>query len=218
VNDCIIIPLKKLSLIKSRLSSYLSLQERIELTRLMLKDILNSCLISNYSKIFIVSQQEINWFKDEKIEILINENELNTALSETIAKLKDRNFKSFLIIPADIPLIETKDLEEMKKLMTNYDILISPSFDSGTNALFMKSEKEIELEYGEGKKSFLLHIRNALDKGLSLCIFSNERISFDVDDIIRLRYLAHLNINKESILYVKKLYEKNRNLWDRRNS
>jgi len=217
VEGCVLIPLKRLEASKSRLSKYLSVEERVELTKCMLRDVLNVCLDSGFSRVLLITQGEIDFIYDNKIEVINNDKELNVALLEAISSIKGR-FNSYLILPADIPLIEKSDLEQMKKLMESFDILISPSFDSGTNALFMKRGKEIELEYGEGKKSFLLHLENALNKGLNVVVFSNERIGMDIDDLARLRYLAHLNINKESVLYVRRLYEKNRNIWLGRNT
>jgi len=213
MRDCIIIPLKRIDSAKSRLSSYLNPIQRREFSLLMLSDVLDACIDSSFSKIFLVTQEKIDILSyKEKIEQIIDDSELNIALKNTIDKVKRLGYEYFLIIPSDIPLIEKEDLGILKKLISKYDLIISPSFDSGTNALFMKKDKEIELEYGEGKNSFLRHLEHAQSKNLNVYIFSNERISLDIDDHVRMKYLAKLDINKKSILYIKKIYEENRNI------
>ncbi len=204
MSDAILIPFKKLSLAKSRLSNFLNQKQRIEFTELMLKDVLNSCLKSSFSKIFLITQEEFNkpWLVSNKIEIIQDEGELNEALERTIKKL---NFDLFLILPADIPLIETEDLEAILSLSKEFDVVISPSIDGGTNALLLKKGKEIKFEYNL-KNSSLLHLKNALSLNLKVCILTNERIALDIDDIVRLKYLINKDLRKESIFYAKSIF------------
>ncbi len=201
--SAILIPFKKLSLAKSRLSDFLNQEQRIELTKLMLKDVLNSCLKSNFSKIFLIIQEEFNepWLASNKIGMIQDEGELNEALERTIKKL---SFDLFLILPSDIPLIETEDIEAIISLSKEFDVVISPSIDGGTNALLLKKGKEIKLEYNL-KNSSLLHLKNALSLGLKVCILANERIALDIDDIVRLKYLINKDSEKESIFYAKSI-------------
>jgi 2-phospho-L-lactate guanylyltransferase len=212
MKDCIIIPLKRIDSAKSRLSNYLNPIQRKEFSLSMLSDVLEACISSSFYKIFLVTQEKIDLIHEEKIEQIIDNSELNLALKNAIDKVKNLGYECYLIIPSDIPLIEKEDLDTLKKLINEYDLIISPSFDSGTNALFMKKDKEIELEYGEGRNSFLRHLEHAQRRNLNVYIYSNERISLDIDDYARMKYLAKLDINKKSVLYIKKIYEENRNI------
>jgi 2-phospho-L-lactate guanylyltransferase len=203
----VLIPLKKLNESKSRLIKYLDENSRITLTLLMLEDILDSCILSqSVNKIYLVSYDDLSEFKKYKeIEILINKEELNKALEFALNHLKKEENGATLIIPSDLPLIEPVDFKNLRELIKNYEIILGPSCDGGTNILMLRNYVKISLEFGEGKRSFLLHLKNALDNNYSVAIYSNERICLDLDDIIRLRYFQTLNINKKSIKYIKEI-------------
>jgi 2-phospho-L-lactate guanylyltransferase CofC len=201
----VLIPVKKLNQIKSRLSKYLNEEFRIRLSFLMIEDILESCSSSKMiEKIYLVSYDEINEFrKYNNVEVLINKEELNKALDFALEISKKQKYEATLIIPSDIPLIEPIDIENLSKLIENNDIVLSPSCDSGTNVLIIKNNVKIKLEFGEGKSSFLLHLKNALKNNLKVAIYCNERVCLDLDDIIRLTYFQNLNVNKKSIKFLR---------------
>ncbi len=201
----VLIPVKKLNQIKSRLSKYLNEEFRIRLSFLMIEDILESCSSSKMiEKIYLVSHDEINEFrKYNNVEVLINKEELNKALDFALEISKKQKYEATLIIPSDIPLIEPIDIENLSKLIENNDIVLSPSCDSGTNVLIIKNNVKIKLEFGEGKSSFLLHLKNALKNNLKVAIYCNERVCLDLDDIIRLTYFQNLNVNKKSIKFLR---------------
>jgi 2-phospho-L-lactate guanylyltransferase len=203
----ILIPIKKLNETKSRLIKYLDENSRIILTLLMLEDILESCISSqSINKIYLVSYDDLSEFKKYKeIEILINKEELNKALEFALDYLRKEENGATLVIPSDLPLIEPIDISNLRKLIENYEIILGPSCDGGTNILMLRNYVKINLEFGEGKTSFLLHLKNALDNNYNVTIYSNERICIDLDDIIRFRYFKTLNSNKKSIKYIKEL-------------
>jgi 2-phospho-L-lactate guanylyltransferase len=203
----ILIPIKKLNETKSRLIKYLDENSRITLTLLMLEDILESCISSqSINKIYLVSYDDLSEFKKYKeIEILINKEELNKALEFALDYLRKEENDATLIIPSDLPLIEPIDISNLGKLIENYEIILGPSCDGGTNILMLRNYVKINLEFGEGKTSFLLHLKNALDNNYNVTIYSNERICLDLDDIIRFKYFKTLNSNKKSIKYIKEL-------------
>lgn len=213
--NCCIIPLKKLSESKSRLANILSESQRKNLTLLMLIDVIETCSSSNlFDELILVCQERIDL---KGVRIIEDKSELNEAIKNTIDKVKEQ-FDSFLILPADIPLIDNSDLHEIIKASKNFDLVISPSYDAGTNALLMKKGREIDLCYGTGRKSFLDHLKKALERGYRAYVYSSQRISLDLDDPEVLFYFANLDIRKQSVLYIKKLYEENRDNWLRRNT
>ncbi len=212
MKTCAIIPLKKLLYSKSRLSAILNEKQRKELTLYMLKDVINACLNSKrLNSIFIVSQDDIKFsdFGDE-IKIIVDSGELNEAIKNAILRLREYDIK--IIIPCDIPLLEGYDIDFIIENAIKYDIILSPSCDSGTNLLCIKGVNDFKLEFGEGKKSFISHLKNAIESKLNVKVISNERIALDIDDDTRLLYLSMLDADKYSIKYLKgALYEGNKN-------
>jgi len=206
----LIIPFKNSYEIKSRLSSLFSYEERLKLSFIMLKDILQAAFKSNViSKIFIVSLFEFN-IDNSDVEIIINKKDLNNALYDTINISRKLNYDLQIIIPSDIPLIEPEDFQTVVNLMKNFDVVISPSCDGGTNLLALRKDVNMNLKYGEEKKSFIEHLNEAIVRDYKVKIYTNERISLDVDDIPRFLYVGLINNNnKETVLYIKKKYEKN---------
>lgn len=214
MKTCAIIPLKELKKSKSRLSNFLKDKERIELTLNMLRDVVEAFFNSGkVNQIFIISQDQSLDLDNEiinKFEVIFDPSTLNDSLERQIKNLKE--YAAKIIVPCDIPLISKDDVDAVYKMLERYDVIISPSCDSGTNLLAIKGDLRFKLEFGEGKKSFLLHLKNAVYANLKVYVYSNERIALDLDDETRLKYLATLDIDKHSIRYLRGvLIEGNKN-------
>ncbi|MEM3522746.1 MAG: 2-phospho-L-lactate guanylyltransferase, partial [Candidatus Bathyarchaeia archaeon] len=139
----LIIPVKKLSDSKTRLSSILSPIERKALMLAMIKDVLKAAKSSKKIDNIILVSSDQNVFKISKefnIEFLEERSQhgLNNALQNAIKYCIKKNSKSVLIIPADIPLVLAEDLEEIIGLSESSSIVITPSKNGcGTNALML---------------------------------------------------------------------------------
>ena len=126
-----IIPVSSFDESKTRLSPFLSEEERIELLKVMLKDIVN-IICDEVNEIVLVSKD--NDVKDYAKELNVNfvsekehcDNFLNNAVSDAVSEVKI-NFpdNDILIIPSDIPLIKSQHIATVKNM--NNDLIISPS-------------------------------------------------------------------------------------------
>ena len=85
-----------------------------------------------------------------------------------------------LIIPADLPLLAPEDLDNIFSMAPpNPSIVISPSYDGGTNALLCTPPDVILPQFGFN--SFRKHISRASSNGISCSIYHSDRVSCDID-------------------------------------
>lgn len=178
-----IIPVSSFDESKTRLSPFLSEEERIELLKVMLKDIVN-IICDEVNEIVLVSKD--NDVKDYAKELNVNfvsekehcDNFLNNAVSDAVSEVKI-NFpdNDILIIPSDIPLIKSQHIATVKNM--NNDLIISPSKGGGTNLLCFNNEFEFETFFGD--MSYFKHINAANELGMSINLIESFYVSLDMN-------------------------------------
>ena len=135
-----IIPVSKFKNAKTRLSPFLSEEEREKLLKVMLQDVTDT-LKRYVDKIFIISRDEdvLTYAKSLKLDtILENENSnLNKALTQAMKFCKGKTRK-VIIVPSDIPLIGKTNIAMLIKASKSLDFIIVPSKGGGTNMMIMK--------------------------------------------------------------------------------
>lgn len=192
----LIVPIKSLSLAKSSLKTRLNSEERKKLVMAMLFDVLMSAKrVRDVARICVLSpDEEILKFASDLGVWSIREPglPLNLALEFAIGQAKTGGADSVLIIPGDVPLATTRDIEEIISLADgDRVIVISPSKDMGTNALLLKPPDIISLKFGG--ESFPAHLKEALKSGAKVRIYYSESLAFDVDrpeDLLRVKIAA----------------------------
>ncbi|XRO77367.1 2-phospho-L-lactate guanylyltransferase [Methanocaldococcus sp. 10A] len=173
----VIIPVSPINSLKTRLSEFLSDEERKNLLLNMLKDIRKA--LEGLDVVVVSKDEEIlNFAKNElKAEIIKEKYKgLNNAIKQAFNEIEDNEV---IIIPADIPLIKKKHIEDILKLSHSYDMIIAPSRGGGTNLLYLKSKNLIEIKY-EGF-SFLKHLEEAKKRNLKYYIYDSFLISVDIN-------------------------------------
>ncbi|ACX71957.1 2-phospho-L-lactate guanylyltransferase CofC [Methanocaldococcus vulcanius M7] len=173
----VIIPVSPINSLKTRLSEFLSEEERKYLLLNMLKDI-KSALINLDTVVVSRDEEILNFAKKELNAKTIKEREkgLNNAIKQAFEEI---NQEEILIIPADIPLIKKHHIEDIINLSNHYDMIIAPSRGGGTNLLYLKSKNLIDLKY-EGF-SFLKHLKEAENKNLKYYIYDSFLVSVDIN-------------------------------------
>ena len=135
-----IIPVSKFKNAKTRISPFLSEEEREKLLKVMLQDVTDT-LKRYVDKIFIISRDEdvLNYAKSLKLDtILENENSnLNKALTQAMKFCKGKTRK-VIIVPSDIPLIGKTNIAMLIEASKSLDFIIVPSKGGGTNMMIMK--------------------------------------------------------------------------------
>lgn len=196
-----VIPVKKLNEAKSRLSPLLTNYERKEFCLKMLEDVLNGVKSSKHiSQIVVVStdptvRQTAKTF--EAVFLKERKTGMNQAISEAIDWCIQKGATSVLILPADIPLIKSTDVDKIISLSERTSIVISPSKSGeGTNALLLTPPDVSPTFYGS--RSFQKHIDEAQKRKISFFELRSSRISLDIDTVKDLKDFVQLNSNESS--------------------
>lgn len=135
-----IIPVTKFKNAKTRLSPFLSEEEREKLLKAMLHDVTDT-LKKYVDKIFVISRDEdvLSYAESLNVNtILENENSnLNKALTQAMKYCKGKS-KKIIIVPSDIPLIGKTNIQMLIDTSKNLDFIIVPAKGGGTNMIIMK--------------------------------------------------------------------------------
>jgi len=187
-----IIPAKNLEKSKTRLTPILSPRERRNLSLAMLNDVIQaSRSAKSVEKTVVVSPDDsilrlaehfgLHAIRDAEVG-------LNEALAQAVEWCVKCNATMSLIIPSDIPLLKSEDLDSIVALAPKKTgAVICRSLDGGTNALLCKPPGLIAPMFGP--QSFEAHSSEASRLGVSCLTYDSKRVSFDIDtpeDLCRL--------------------------------
>jgi 2-phospho-L-lactate/phosphoenolpyruvate guanylyltransferase len=193
----ILVPVKNLSAAKQRLAAVLDQPSRTALARAMLHDVLTS--LHNWKSrppVAIVSSDPyaVELATEYAFEIIPDpENPGETGAIELATRVcVERGIESTLVIPADIPLIQASELEEILKQAPEEGSVLVPAADGrGTNAAFRRPANLFPLRFGND--SFKPHHAAAQATGKPCVILNLSGIAVDVDNPEDLRRLASLS-------------------------
>ena len=204
-----IIPVSKFKNAKTRLSPFLSEEERESLLKVMLQDVTDT-LKKHVDKIFIISRDEdvLNYAKKLNLDtILEDENSnLNKALKQAMKYCKGKA-KKIIIVPSDVPLIGKTNVQMLIDASKSLDFIIVPSKGGGTNMIIMKP-MAIHTRF-EGL-SYKKHVQAAERKKLNPQVHDSFFMALDVNTAEDLgeimihgekthtrKYLKELKVNVE---------------------
>ena len=204
-----IIPVSKFKNAKTRLSPFLSDEERENLLKVMLQDVTDT-LKKHVDRIFIISRDEdvLNYAKKLNLDtILEDENSnLNKALKQAMKYCK-RKKKKIIIVPSDVPLIGKTNIQMLIDASKSLDFIIVPSKGGGTNMIIMKP-MAIHTRF-EGL-SYKKHVQAAERKKLNPQVHDSFFMALDVNTAEDLgeimihgekthtrKYLKELKVNVE---------------------
>lgn len=205
-----IIPVSKFKNAKTRLSPFLSEDEREQLLKVMLKDVTDT-LKKYVDKIFIISRDEdvLSYAQSLDLDtILEDENSnLNKALTQAMKFVKGK-VRKVLIVPSDVPLIGKTNVGMLIDASRNLDFIIVPSKGGGTNMILTKP-MAIHTKF-EGF-SYNEHLKVAERKKLNPQVHDSFFMALDVNTAEDLgeimihgdkthtkQYLKELKVNVES--------------------
>jgi 2-phospho-L-lactate guanylyltransferase len=185
-----LIPIKGFRNAKQRLSSVLGPGEREMLAAVMFRDVLRQALKTHgLAETFVVTGDdqaaEIAKTLGAKVIREKSENGETDAVDFARVELKRMGREAVLILPADMPLIRSGDIEQLLAHVpegaTPPFALLVPSHDHlGTNALLLAPADLIKLRFGYD--SFSYHMSQVAAHGLPLRFIENERIALDIDE------------------------------------
>lgn len=193
---CVVVPVNVLKKSKARLTSVLTLSERVRLTTIMLENVLRALKDSwRVDKVAVVSSDRAALRIARRFGFDTvwqgQKRGLNKGIRIAIARL-NRMAAAVLVIHADLPLLSSSEVNRFLREARGYQVAINPSRDGGgTNALLLNPPDAIPPMFG--KHSFKRHLSAARKRGLRVKVIRIRAICFDVDeprDLLLLRRRA----------------------------
>jgi len=178
-----IVPVKRLSRAKQRLSPVLSRRERAELVCTMLREVLATLRATpELVDIVVVTGDPLlaNLATQFEVQVVddVMEAGVNAAVQQGLRTLDARS--GVLIVPADVPFATVSDLRAIISELNHYPVVLAPaSSDGGTNTLAMRRPDLIAPSFGDdsfARHQALAH-RGAVDCG----IVRTEGLGHDID-------------------------------------
>ena len=134
--------------------------------------------------------------RDESNLSETNAIEMATRLCES------RGVESTLVIPADIPLIDAREIRAIyESAPENGSVLVPSSDKRGTNAVLRRPAALFPLRFGND--SFLPHLTSAIAADRSCVVISLAGIALDIDTPGDLRQLADAPGDRHSQLLAR---------------
>jgi 2-phospho-L-lactate guanylyltransferase len=186
-----IIPVKSLNESKRRLANVLSAAERANLIHRFLIHTLAALNQSELiDQILVVSSDErvLATARLHGAEVLVETavQGLNPAVTQAVQYAVNAGATAVLILPADLPFIQTKDVAIMVREGLNgrhplpHLTICSDDKGKGSNALLISPPIPFTFHYGPD--SFAQHVQEAAQRGLAVHIIENEpNLQFDLD-------------------------------------
>lgn len=216
MKNLVVIPIKRINLSKQRLSTILSREERIRLSLYMLLDVLDvlyrSKNVDTIALLTIKKTQNVLFHLPlEDVSIIEDHGaSLNDSIKIAAKWATKHKFSRMMILPLDIPLIKSYDIETtfIKSESLSQGIVISPSYNNGTNLLILTPPNVMPTFYGEN--SYYKHVSYALEHNLDVIEYYNDRISTDLDTPLDVLVFMEKGYNTKTHYYLQSigLYER----------
>jgi 2-phospho-L-lactate/phosphoenolpyruvate guanylyltransferase len=192
----ILVPVKNLSGAKQRLASLLDQKLRTELAQAMLHDVLSALgSWTNRPDVAVVSSDPfaVKLARVYDFEVIPDPaNPGETGAIEMATQIcVERGIASTLVIPADIPLMRSWELEEILKQAPAEGSVLVPAADGrGTNAAYRSPAALFPLRFGND--SFKPHHATAQATNKPCVVLHLPGIAVDVDSPEDLQHLLSL--------------------------
>ena len=190
----LLLPVKDLRNAKQRLVGILTPEERFALAHAMLADTVRAmCGVQRADKIFVVTNYEpaMQAARENGWQILSEDRQISESVSVDYAShcIESLGFTAVLRVPLDLPLIQSRDIDELLAIdFAAPAVVIVPSRDgTGTNAILRSPPTLFPSHFGSG--SFAKHCAEADAAQVEIHHRRNPRLEMDVDDESDLRAL-----------------------------
>lgn len=175
---------------KTRLKDWLSPEERRGIVEAMLIDVLSQLshvhsldyfgVVTRDSDVVKITQEFGGYVFHEDVV-----SGMNNAI-HTVRGLLGTKVKQLLILPADVPLISAKEVDDLIQSSKNRSVTIIPCRRmTGTNGLLLSPLNVMDTAFG--MDSMTKHCKIAHDLGLDYTVSQVTSLSIDVDTIEDLR-------------------------------
>ena len=180
----ILVPVKNLSNAKQRLASVLDQPARAELAQAMLTDVLDALAMSKNSVGIVTSDPyATDLAKEFGFEVIPDNNNLSEtdAIEMATQICVERGIESTLVIPGDIPLVTSDELQQiLQAAPSEGSVMVPAADDRGTNAVFRRPAGLFPLRFGND--SFKPHLAAARATKKPCIVLSLPGIALDIDN------------------------------------
>jgi 2-phospho-L-lactate/phosphoenolpyruvate guanylyltransferase len=208
-----VIPVKRFTSAKQRLSSLLNFFERARLARFMFEDVLTAANAAKGLSGVVVVTSDINASviaRKAGAHVITEKTEYGypQAVSTAVHELKRIRASGLIVIPADIPQLNPRLIDDVLACTASPGVTIIPArIDGGTNLLAMRPCDLVPPLFGQD--SMARHSAAARDAGVEPTVFTSRIAGQDLDrpddlmDFLTLnsptrahRYLAGLALSR----------------------
>ena len=198
----ILVPIKNLANAKQRLSSVLGPEARQELAQAMCADVLET--LGHWRRrpaVAVVTSDPFAGDLARSLAFDVIADEVNPgetgAIEMATTLCRDQGVDTTLVIPADIPLIESAELDRIvESAPPRGSVLVPDAAGRGTNAALRSPADLFPLRFGND--SFLPHRAAAKATGLPCVVLELPGIALDVDRAEDLQALAEASGDRRS--------------------
>jgi len=180
----LLIPVKSLRLGKGRLAPALNAAERLHLNRYLLRRTLSiAASFPGLDRTVVVSDADDTLsqaLSHGGITIRSKHASLNAAVAEGRDALLRRGISRIIVLPVDLPLLESDDVREIDQLSDDPSVIICPNHNgTGTNAIAISGT--LPLAFRFGADSYRAHQEEVRASGIEPLLHCNQRIAQDID-------------------------------------
>jgi 2-phospho-L-lactate/phosphoenolpyruvate guanylyltransferase len=195
------VPIKDLNVAKQRLASVLTLAEREQLARAMLRDVLRALGGAGFDHVWVVTREPAV----EAIARVLGaeplaeaENRGHTAaVALAQAEAARRGARVFLTVPGDVPRVTADELKELAGAAGDGAPAFVPSRSGlGTNGVALAPPGAMPLTFGES--SFARHLDTARARNLAPRVLTLSGLGLDIDTPEDLTALAAETVTTET--------------------
>lgn len=189
LNDAIwaVVPVKDLQNSKQRLSPFLSASQRREILLAMLRDVLAAIRGSpRIAGVLLVTRDRdvAAIARSFGVRVLMEKDNrgYNEAVTLAAEVLCAEKVASMLTLPADLPLVESSELEALMRAQgtSRPAVTVAPARDRlGSNALLCSPPNALPFHFGEN--SFFAHLQAAREVGMEPTVVERPGLALDID-------------------------------------
>ena len=199
-----LIPVKSLTIAKSRLAPSLSQHQRERLVMDMLHHVLCVLLDSElFERVSVVSsdvqvlEQAYIWGARAMTE---EQHGHNQALHAAALREKTEGVTTLLTISADLPLLTMQEIHCLFEQSRQHEVVLAPSRDgTGTNAILVRPPLIVPYVFGpDSLQSYLVAARQ---RHLTYSTYHSIGLALDIDTIDDLDEVEVLNNIRKEIVY-----------------
>jgi 2-phospho-L-lactate guanylyltransferase len=183
----IILPVKNPERGKTRLSGFLSMEERRQVAWAMFCDVtaaLAKCAHANLIVVVTSFERAGERAQSLGFQVMVEESQSSESQSVDWAsgRLAGRGVDAVLRLPADIPLVQPGDIDDLigESLSAPATLLVPSREGTGTNAILRMPPELFPSHFGPG--SLALHLKEAASVRATVAIVNNPRIALDIDE------------------------------------